>query len=161
VQQDHHRQPQPLGEYVRYVGREIGIVSSLLEGERRVQQLHWGGGTPTFLAHEEMACSRRSIASKAREEARAKAGYVSVGMDHFAKPGDELAVALREGKLHRNFQGYSTRPDCDLIAFGMSAIGKIGRAYVQNVKTLDGTIAMVFDRYLAEARENTAYSRVI
>ena len=58
-------------------------------------------------------------------------------MDHFAKPTDELAVALREGKLHRNFQGYSTRPDCDLVAFGMSAIGKIGATYVQNVKTLD------------------------
>jgi oxygen-independent coproporphyrinogen III oxidase len=62
---------------------------------------------------------------------------VYIGMDHFAKPGDELAVALREGKLHRNFQGYSTRADCDLIAFGMSAIGKIGAAYVQNEKTLD------------------------
>ena len=65
------------------------------------------------------------------------AGYVYIGMDHFAKPGDELAVAQRERKLHRNFQGYSTRPDCDLIAFGISAIGKIGPSYAQNVKTLD------------------------
>ncbi len=67
----------------------------------------------------------------------ADAGYVYIGMDHFAKPGDELAVAQRERKLHRNFQGYSTRPDCDLLAFGISAIGKVGAAYVQNVKTLD------------------------
>jgi oxygen-independent coproporphyrinogen III oxidase len=262
-------------KYVRYVGREIGIVSSLLEGQRRVQQLHWGGGTPTFLAHEEMASLMQMLRDafafdahteasievdprkvevatvaflselgfnrislgiqdfdpavqqavnriQSEEETRAvfmaarrygftsinadliyglprqtvhgfaatldkvvdlspdrialygyahvphlfkaqrqivahelpvadtklailstaidrlaKAGYVYIGMDHFAKPGDELAVALREGKLHRNFQGYSTRPDCDLIAFGMSAIGKIGPAYVQNVKTLD------------------------
>ncbi len=65
------------------------------------------------------------------------AGYVYIGMDHFAKPGDELAVAQRERKLHRNFQGYSTKPDCDLLAFGISAIGKVGAAYVQNVKTLD------------------------
>jgi oxygen-independent coproporphyrinogen III oxidase len=65
------------------------------------------------------------------------AGYLYVGMDHFAKPGDELAVAQRERQLHRNFQGYSTQPDRDLIAFGISAIGKVGRAYTQNVKTLD------------------------
>jgi oxygen-independent coproporphyrinogen-3 oxidase len=375
-------------KYVRYVGREIGIVSSLLEGERRVQQLHWGGGTPTFLAHEEMASLMRMLRDafafdadteasievdprkveaatvaflaelgfnrislgiqdfdpavqqavnriQSEEETRAvvmaarahgftsvnadliyglprqtvdgfeatldkvidlspdrialygyahvphlfkaqrqilthelpgadtklailstainklaNAGYVYIGMDHFAKPGDELAVALCDGRLHRNFQGYSTRPDCDLIAFGTSAIGKVGPAYVQNVKTLDAyygaldegrlpvhrgfelgdddllrraiiqklmcefrldiaaleaahgfrfaqrfareltalaplaadglvtlsparidvtprgrmlvrTIAMVFDRYLAEARERAAYSRVI
>jgi oxygen-independent coproporphyrinogen-3 oxidase len=66
-----------------------------------------------------------------------RAGYLYIGMDHFAKPGDELAVAQRERKLHRNFQGYSTRPDCDLLAFGISAIGKIGPSYAQNVKTLD------------------------
>jgi oxygen-independent coproporphyrinogen-3 oxidase len=58
-------------------------------------------------------------------------------MDHFAKPADELAAAQRERKLHRNFQGYSTRPDCDLLAFGISAIGKVGAAYTANVKTLD------------------------
>ena len=262
-------------KYVRYVGHEIDIVSSLLEGDRNVQQLHWGGGTPTFLAHEEMAtlmrmlrnafafhadsevsievdprkvelatvaflrelgfnrmslgiqdfdpgvqkavnriqteAETRTVIEAARAEgfgsinadliyglprqtiagfattldkvieiapdrialygyahvphlfkaqrqivvhelpaadtklailetAIAKlthAGYVYIGMDHFARPGDELAVALREGKLHRNFQGYSTRPDCDLLAFGISAIGKVGATYVQNVKTLD------------------------
>ncbi|HEY3532925.1 MAG TPA: oxygen-independent coproporphyrinogen III oxidase, partial [Casimicrobiaceae bacterium] len=262
-------------KYVRYLGREIELVSSLLEGERSVSQLHWGGGTPTFLAREEMADlirmlrdafpfavdteasieidprkvdtstiaflrelgfnrvsfgiqdfdpavqravnriqteeETRSVVVAAREngfvsinvdliyglplqtvpgfaatldkvvdlspdrialygyahvphlfkaqrqivadelpaaktklailataiEKLTQAGYVYIGMDHFAKPNDELAVALREGKLHRNFQGYSTRPDCDLIALGMSAIGKVGPTYVQNVKTLD------------------------
>jgi len=66
-----------------------------------------------------------------------EAGYVYIGMDHFALPGDALAIAKREGKLHRNFQGYSTQPDCDLIGLGISAIGKIGPVYSQNAKTMD------------------------
>ena len=64
-------------------------------------------------------------------------GYVYVGMDHFALPEDALAVAKRQGRLHRNFQGYSTQPDCDLIALGVSSIGRIGATYSQNAKTLD------------------------
>ncbi len=65
------------------------------------------------------------------------AGYVYVGMDHFALPSDALAVAKRQGRLHRNFQGYSTQPDCDLIALGVSAIGRIGATYSQNAKKLE------------------------
>ncbi len=65
------------------------------------------------------------------------AGYVYVGMDHFALPEDALAIAKRQGRLHRNFQGYSTQPDCDLISLGVSAIGKIGATYSQNAKALD------------------------
>ena len=65
------------------------------------------------------------------------AGYVYVGMDHFALPDDALAVAKRQGRLHRNFQGYSTQPDCDLIALGVSAIGRIGATYSQNAKTME------------------------
>ena len=65
-----------------------------------------------------------------------EAGYVYVGMDHFALPNDALAVAKRQGRLHRNFQGYSTQPDCDLIALGVSAIGRVGATYSQNAKTL-------------------------
>jgi oxygen-independent coproporphyrinogen-3 oxidase len=65
------------------------------------------------------------------------AGYVYVGMDHFALPTDALAVAKRQGRLHRNFQGYSTQPDCDLIALGVSSIGRVGPTFSQNVKTLD------------------------
>jgi len=277
-------------KYVRYVGREIDIVSSLLEGNRDVQQLHWGGGTPTFLAHEEMAAlmgmlrgafafnadsevsievdprkvevatvaflrelgfnrmslgiqdfdpgvqkavnriqteaETRTVIEAARAEGfgsinadliyglprqtiagfattldkvidlapdrialygyahvphlfkaqrqivvhelpgadkklailetaidkLTRAGYVYIGMDHFAKPGDELAVALREGKLHRIFQGYSTRPDCDLLAFGISAIGKVGATYVQNVKTLDKYYEALDERRLPVMR---------
>jgi len=65
------------------------------------------------------------------------AGYVFIGMDHFAKPDDELAVAQRQGRLHRNFQGYSTHAEADLLAFGVSAIGKVGPTYCQNYRTLD------------------------
>ena len=65
------------------------------------------------------------------------AGYVYVGMDHFALPDDSLAIAKRQGRLHRNFQGYSTQPDCDLIALGVSAIGRVGATYSQNAKTVD------------------------
>ena len=65
------------------------------------------------------------------------AGYVYIGMDHFAKPTDELAVAQRQGRLARDFQGYTAGGDCDLVGLGISAIGRIGPTYVQNVKTLD------------------------
>ncbi len=260
--------------YLRYLEKEVSMVSGLID-EHRVQQLHWGGGTPTFLSHDEMrqlmdltkrhfelqpggeysieldprtvnaetlalltdigfnrasigvqdfdpdvqaAVNRRqgeaetlqvirdaravgfksisidliyglprqnvvgfdqtldkviaaapdriSIYSYAHMPALFKhqrrivdaelpgpdtrlallilairkltaAGYVSIGMDHFALPHDELAVAQREGRLHRNFQGYSTHPDCDLLGFGISAIGKVGPTYGQNVRTLD------------------------
>ena len=259
------------GKYIRYVTKEIGIVGGLVEGTPPVTQLHWGGGTPTFLSHAEMGALRgqfrfapdaeisievdprkvdaktiaylaelgfnrisvgiqdfdpavQAAVNRIQSEAETRtvidaarangfvsvnadliyglpkqtvagfaatldkviqaspdrialysyahvphlfkpqrqievselptpdvklailalaidklgqAGYGYIGMDHFAKPGDELAVAQRERKLHRNFQGYSTRPDCDLLAFGISAIGKVGAAYVQNVRTLD------------------------
>ncbi len=65
------------------------------------------------------------------------AGYTYIGMDHFALPGDALAVAKRQGRLHRNFQGYSTQPDCDLISLGVSAIGRMGTTYSQNAKTME------------------------
>jgi oxygen-independent coproporphyrinogen-3 oxidase len=66
-----------------------------------------------------------------------EAGYHYVGMDHFAKSGDDLARAQSQGRLHRNFQGYSTRPDCDLIGLGVSAISKVGPTYSQNVRTVE------------------------
>jgi len=71
------------------------------------------------------------------------AGYEYIGMDHFAKPGDELARAQAAGTLHRNFQGYSTHADCDLVAMGMTAIGTVGGNFYQNLKTLDGYVAAV------------------
>jgi oxygen-independent coproporphyrinogen-3 oxidase len=65
------------------------------------------------------------------------AGYVYIGMDHFAKPDDELAVAQRQGLLHRNFQGYSTHAESEMIACGVSAISSVGMCYSQNAKTLE------------------------
>jgi oxygen-independent coproporphyrinogen-3 oxidase len=65
------------------------------------------------------------------------AGYVYIGMDHFALPQDALSIAKRQGRLHRNFQGYSTQPDCDLVSLGVSSIGSIGANYVQNANQLD------------------------
>ena len=262
-------------KYIRYLGREIAMVSVLVESAAPVEQLHWGGGTPTFLAPEEMwvlmsmlrdafafapdaeisievdprkvgAATVEALASlgfnrlsvgiqdfdpavqqavnriQGEAETRAvidaarvngfvsinvdliyglprqtlsgfaatldkvvaaepdrialysyahvphlfkpqrrievrdlpaaeaklgilalaidrlgAAGYRYIGMDHFAKPTDELARAQDAGGLHRNFQGYSTRAECDLLAFGISAIGKIGPSYVQNIRTLD------------------------
>ena len=65
------------------------------------------------------------------------AGYVYIGMDHFAKPDDELAVAQRSGTLYRNFQGYSTHADCDLVGLGSTSIGQVGDSYSQNLKELE------------------------
>ena len=62
------------------------------------------------------------------------AGYVFIGMDHFAKPDDDLSVAFREKKLYRNFQGYSTNAGTDLYAFGITSISQLGRIYSQNLK---------------------------
>ncbi|MBK6601702.1 MAG: oxygen-independent coproporphyrinogen III oxidase [Betaproteobacteria bacterium] len=271
ITKDHGRS----AKYIRYLGREIDIVAGLIEGGPKVEQLHWGGGTPTFLARDEMAtlmgmlrggfefspqaevsievdprkvgadtiaflaelgfnrisvgiqdfdpvvqeavnriqteAETMTVIAAARAngfvsvnadliyglprqtvagfsttldkviavapdrialysyahvphlfkpqrridvdalpapetklailalaiEKLGAAGYVYIGMDHFAKPSDELAVAQARRLLHRNFQGYSTKPDCDMLAFGISAIGKVGASYVANVKTLD------------------------
>ena len=262
-------------KYIKYLAKELSLVGALLGDDRRIKQMHWGGGTPTFLHRDEMSalvdalngqferdpdaeCSievdprriepgrmeflaglgfnRLSVGVqdfdpavqqavhriqsedetlRVIEEARAngfrsvnldliyglpkqsvgsfsatldrilsispdrialynyahlptifktqrrireadipapetklrimtlaigtltRAGYVYIGMDHFAKPDDELAVAQRQGRLHRNFQGYSTHPDCDMLGFGISAIGRIGPTYYQNLKTIE------------------------
>ena len=78
--------------------------------------------------------------------------YVYIGMDHFALPTDTLAIAKRDGRLHRNFQGYSTQPDCDLVGLGVSAIGRVGDSYYQNVKTLPEYYAALEARRLPVAR---------
>ncbi len=65
------------------------------------------------------------------------AGYVYIGMDHFSRPDDELSIAQKSGGLYRNFQGYSTHANCDVVGMGITAISKIGDCYAQNVKTLD------------------------
>jgi len=71
------------------------------------------------------------------------AGYVYIGMDHFAKPGDELALAQNAGTLYRNFQGYSTHADCDLVGMGVTAIGTVGGNFYQNLKELDAYTSTV------------------
>lgn len=82
------------------------------------------------LAEVKMAILQQTISTLT------EAGYQFIGMDHFALPDDELAVAQREGILHRNFQGYTTQGDCDLVGFGVSAISMIGDCYAQNQKEL-------------------------
>lgn len=100
-------------------------LPGLFKPQRRISSVELPGGD-TKLQILQLAIRRLT-----------EAGYVYIGMDHFAKPDDELSVAQRQGRLHRNFQGYSTQAECDLLAFGVSAIGKIGPVYAQNVKTLD------------------------
>src|SRR5262249_47360302 len=65
-----------------------------------------------------------------------KAGYEHIGLDHFAKPGDPLVVARNDGTLHRNFQGYTTHAETDLIGFGVSAISHLGQTFTQNYREL-------------------------
>ena len=79
-------------------------------------------------------------------------GYVYIGMDHFACPDDELAVAQRAGTLQRNFQGYSTRGGADICGFGMSSISQTRDAYWQNLKDLDAYRAKVDSGELPYAR---------
>lgn len=71
------------------------------------------------------------------------AGYVYIGMDHFARPDDELTIAQRTKTLHRNFQGYSTKAGCDLYGLGLSSIGHFGSTYAQNAKTLTDYYAAI------------------
>lgn len=82
-----------------------------------------------------LALEKLSILQMTIEELTAN-GYVFIGMDHFAKPDDELAIAQREGELHRNFQGYTTKPESDLLSFGMTSISMLQDVYVQNHKRL-------------------------
>ena len=88
------------------------------------------------------SAEKLEIMHKAGEKLQA-AGYIYIGMDHFALPGDELALAQKEGHLHRNFQGYTTHAHCDLLAFGVSSIGNVGNTFSQNVKTLDEYYAAI------------------
>jgi oxygen-independent coproporphyrinogen-3 oxidase len=82
-------------------------------------------------AHDKLSMMRMAIQTLTEQ------GYVYIGMDHFALPDDALAVAQRRGMLHRNFMGYTTQPDCDMLGLGVSAIGRMGPCYAQNFRTLD------------------------
>ncbi len=87
-----------------------------------------------------------------------QAGYVYIGMDHFAHPDDELAVAQRHGTLYRNFQGYSTHAECDLIGLGVTAIGMVGDCYSQNQRTLEDYYAALDNGHLPVMRGITLTS---
>lgn len=80
------------------------------------------------------------------------AGYVSIGLDHFAKPHDPLAMALRQGQLHRNFQGYTTGIELDMLGLGMTSISKVGDVYAQNHKTLEDYYSAIAAKGAATAR---------
>jgi oxygen-independent coproporphyrinogen-3 oxidase len=93
---------------------------------------------------EDLPAGAAKVAMLSRSlDALTEAGYVYIGMDHFALPIDALAVAKRQGRLHRNFQGYSTQADCDLIALGVSSIGRIGSTYSQNAKTMEAYVDLL------------------
>jgi oxygen-independent coproporphyrinogen III oxidase len=81
-----------------------------------------------------------------------EAGYLYIGMDHFAKPGDELAVSQRNRTLHRNFQGYTTKAGADLYGMGVTAISGIQDAYAQNHRDLPSWEKAVADRGIATMR---------
>jgi oxygen-independent coproporphyrinogen III oxidase len=72
-----------------------------------------------------------------------RAGYLYIGMDHFAKVDDELALAQQQGRLHRNFQGYSAQAESDMLGFGISSIGRVGPTYVQNLKNIEDYYAAI------------------
>ena len=79
-------------------------------------------------------------------------GYRYIGMDHFAKVTDELAIAQQQGKLQRNFQGYSTRPDCDMVALGVSAISNVNHCYACNPRELPAYYEAIRAGHLATNR---------
>ena len=81
-----------------------------------------------------------------------EAGYVHVGMDHFARPDDELAMAQRHGRLQRNFQGYSTHAGCDLVGLGVSAISRVGASFAQNHRTIESWTQAIDDGQLPVMR---------
>ena len=88
-------------------------------------------------AEEKLAILQMSI------EKLTKAGYVYIGMDHFAKPDDELAIAQANGTLQRNFQGYTTHAELDLVAIGVSSISSVNHSFSQNVKSLEQYYAIL------------------
>ncbi|CAA6819181.1 MAG: Coproporphyrinogen III oxidase, oxygen-independent (EC [uncultured Thiotrichaceae bacterium] len=104
-------------------------LPTLFKPQRRINEADLPG------SQEKLDILQQSIA------ALVAANYDYIGMDHFAKPDDELSIAQREGKLHRSFQGYTTHSDCDLVAMGVSAISNINNSYSQNAKDLDAYYA--------------------
>ena len=128
--QDPVRMAETLGKVLRLAPDRIALYNyAHLPGTFKPQRRIAESELPSATARIDLA----TLAMRTLTEA----GYRYIGMDHFALPEDELARAQRLGHLHRNFQGYSTRAESDLVGLGISAIGAVGAAYCQNVKTLD------------------------
>jgi oxygen-independent coproporphyrinogen-3 oxidase len=109
---------------------------------------------PSFKAHQRKideaslpGSAERAEQAEAIALALTAAGYRQIGLDHFALPGDSLALAAERGMLHRNFQGYTTDACADLIAFGASAIGRLPQGFVQNATKIPD-----YERHIAEGR---------
>ncbi len=115
-------------------------MPELFKPQRRINEADMPG------AEQKLSILKQSI------EQLIDAGYVYIGMDHFAKPDDELSIAQQQGKLYRNFQGYATHADCDLIGLGITSIGTIDNSFAQNVKTLDEYKARIDNNQLAVFR---------
>ncbi len=98
------------------------------------------------LAHEKLDILQNTV------HQLTNAGYLFIGMDHFAKPTDELAKALQQGRLYRNFQGYSTHGECDLIGLGISSIGQVGANFMQNTKNLEEYYHLIDNHQLPVAK---------
>jgi len=114
---------------------------------------------PSFKAHQRKI-DERALPGQADRQAQAsaiaaaltKAGYRQIGLDHFALPGDSLAMALENGNLHRNFQGYTTDRCSNLIGFGASAIGRLPQGFVQNATRIPDYERRIADGRLATVR---------
>jgi oxygen-independent coproporphyrinogen-3 oxidase len=114
---------------------------------------------PGFKAHQKRIAEaalpggpERQAQADAIAGALEAAGYVAIGLDHYARPGDALAVAQREGRLHRNFQGYTTDAAEVLLGFGASAIGRLPQGYVQNAVVMGAYAQAVAQTGLATAK---------
>ncbi len=141
------------------VERVEAMVEQALQLEPQRVALFGYAHVPWMKAHQKLIDEAALPDTQARWEqasaaARllAEAGYVAVGLDHFARPDDSLAKALRDGRLHRNFQGYTVDESPVLIGFGASAIGSLPQGYVQNTVEIDAYQDIVEDGRLAVAR---------
>lgn len=111
-------------------------LPTLFKPQRRINEIDLPSPT------EKLAILQQTI------QQLSEAGYVYIGMDHFARPTDELAIAQQQGTLYRNFQGYATQANCDLIGLGTTAISKVGDSYSQNVKTMEEYYALIDANHL-------------
>ncbi len=178
VQQAVNRiQPQEMNQEVIDACREVGAKSINIDLIYGLPLQTAGGFSQTLDAIIEMSPDRLSVFNYAHLPERFKpqrrindhelptaeekleilqlsidkltsAGYVYIGMDHFARPNDELNLAQQSGTLHRNFQGYTTHGDCDLIGLGVSSIGKVSNSYSQNEKDLPGYYSAIDNGHL-------------